>query len=276
MSQHSPFDEHSAAGPPDSDPSSGLGSPTKPEGESPFGPSLQPRLGIIHIMLWTLGSAMILAVYRALVDFANMPEQARVQWYVLQIGYSTVYGAALASVFLFAYRRLAKGAAFPVLPGHWLLLAQGIVFTVSFAGHVAASVIRNRFDSLSPAIYGLGQWSAHSVAVVVVLVAIIRLNDFAYWRVYFWASLVHQAIRSSVCLVGVLPGTWYFVFLLQRWIYAIGATVLVIWLLIVVARDWRRAVRRDWLHWTGVIVTLSGPVLFVIQIVSSMLLDWAS
>ena len=275
MSQHSPFDEHSAAGPPDADPSPDHGLPAKPEGESPFAPSPQPRLGIIHIMLWTLGSAIILAMYRALADLSNMPEQARVQWYVLQVGYSTVYGAALAGVILFAYRRLTKGAAFPVLPGHWLLLTQGIVFTVGFGAYVVTWVLRNWLDVYSPMIYAIGQWLAHNVAVVVVLVAIIRLKDFGYWRVYFWASLVHQAIRATASLLGAPVGGIFF-WSLQRWIYGIGATVLVVWLLVVVAHDRRRGVRRDWLHWTGVAVTFGGPVLFVIQIVSSMLLDWAS
>jgi hypothetical protein len=73
----------------------------------------------------------------------------------------------------------------------------------------------------------------------------------------------------------VIPGTWFFVFSLERWIYGLGAAVLVIWLLVVVARDRQRAVRRDWLHWTGVVVTLSGPVLFTIQILWSFLADFA-
>ena len=154
-----------------------------PEGESPFGPASQPRLGISHIMLWTLGSAMILAMYRALADLADMPEQARAQWYVMRIGYSIAYGAALAGVILFAYRRLTKGAPFPVMPGHWLLLTWGVVCIVSSGGHVAQWAFRLYIDSypIVMYVYGFVQWLTHMVAALMLLVAILRMKDLAYW-----------------------------------------------------------------------------------------------
>lgn len=147
MSQQSPLDNHATAVPPDLDQSADIEASIAPDGESPFGPSPQPRLGIIHIMLWTAGSAMILAMYRAMVDFDDMPEQARAQWYVMQIGYSIAYGAALAGAILFAYRRLTKGTPFPVLPGHWLLLTWGLVFIASSVGHMVRWAVRIWFDN---------------------------------------------------------------------------------------------------------------------------------
>lgn len=245
------------------------------QGESPFGPLPQPRLGIIHIMLWTLGSAMILAMYRALVDLAGMPEQARAQWYVLQIGYSIAYGAALAGVILFAYRRLTKGAPFPVMPGHWLLLTWGVVFVVGSVGHVARWAVRFWLDSYPTVmfVYGFAQWLTHMAAALMLLVAILCVKDLAYWRVYLWASLVFQGILANMGLIG-MPAATMVSYMLQRWIYGLGAIVLVIWLLATLARDRRRGIRRDWLHWTGVIVTLSGPVLFAIQMLWTFLASW--
>ncbi len=273
MSQQSPLDNHAAEVPPDLDQPADIEASIVPEGESPFGPSPQPRLGIIHIMLWTAGSAMILAMYRALIDLANMPDQARVQWYVMQIGYSIVYGAALAGVILFGYRRLTKGAPFPVLPGHWLLLTWGIVFIVGSVGHAVQWAVRVWFDSYPPLVYGLAQWLSHTVAASILLVAIIRVKDSSYWRMYLWASLVLQLIQADAGLMQVPAMTMSF-YLLQRWIYGLSAAVLVPWLLVTVARDWRRSVRRDWLHWTGIVVTLSGPVLFAIYTLWSLVVDW--
>ena len=273
MSEQNPLDHDSSADSPAAKQSSEFDIPMKPDGESPFGPSPQPRLGIIHIMLWTLGSAMILAIYRALAEFGSMPVEARAMWYVMQTGYSVVYGAALASVILFGYRRVTKGAPFPVLPGHWLLLIQGVVFTIGFAGHMAMWVAQQWVDNFIPAMYGLAQWLANGVAVLLLVAAILRLDDFSYWRRYFWASLVLHAIRATAGMMGTTWRTWLVAFSLQRWLYGLGAIVLAIWLLVVVVRDWRRGARRDWLHWTGVVVTLSGPVLFAVQMLWSILLD---
>jgi len=42
-------------------------------------------LGIGHVMLWTLGSAIILATYRALTEISELPAHYRSFWHSLAV-----------------------------------------------------------------------------------------------------------------------------------------------------------------------------------------------
>ncbi len=108
---------------------------SRPEliGENPFGPPAPPPLRIAHLMLWTAGSAVILAMYRGIFDEIepSVPHAIRLILTVSLLLGSMICGAAISSVAVFLYRRFTKGPPFPVQPGHWLLLILGVVELVT-------------------------------------------------------------------------------------------------------------------------------------------------
>jgi len=61
----------------------------------------QPRLSIAHILVWTVGSAVVLALFRGFGNLAQVPVNQRaflLTWILIS---SAVSGAAVSSVGLF-------------------------------------------------------------------------------------------------------------------------------------------------------------------------------
>ncbi len=254
-------------------PSAGAAQTAKPLGADPIGPPLQPRLSIGHVMLWTLGSAIILAAYRALVDTWEMPTHEHAFLLVMQVSSSVMYGAALSSVILFLHRRLTDGPVFPVQPGHWLLLTTGVLCVVSWLGYAAIHGARwfETSDDSAFLTFLLQQFVVNASGVLLLVLAVIHLKDTKYWRSYFWANLMLHGVQGALGILGLagcaILGAMsaYSVYSIQFGLHWFAAILVLVWLLVAATLDWRRVVRRDWLHWTGVVVGLGGPILFLIH-----------
>lgn len=252
------------------EPTSPFAEPSPPAGLPPGGrgePSperVQPRLGIGHLLLWTLGSAIALAVNRVLWDTADMPDWYRSFWDVVQALYGMLAGAALASLMLFAHRRCTRGPAFPTQPGHWLLLVLGLELLVGwgtfgplrFYERLASPIYSGQLVPLCEGlVYG-------SEAIGFVLACVLVRNAVS-WQVFFGAAILSHAIHPGwalFILVSELLGEsppWQSVDGLYV-VASIGAWLL---LLAAVGGDLARRRWRDWLHWTGVAVALLETLL---------------
>lgn len=236
-------------------------------GENPFDPPAQPPLRIAHLMLWTAGSAVILAMYRGAYDSIDyqVPNAMRTIFNVHRILSSIIYGAAIASVAVFVHRRLTKGPRFPVQPGHWLLFNQGLLVLVTLPGWCVFVLLQSQGTSdggtrwITPGILFVGlQVLSHGTTVGAFGWALRRLQAERRWRLLFWLELgfgICNLLASLAEFVPWWPGLRVLGF---QWM---SATVPAVWLVVAAILDWRRRARRDWLHWTGVVGQLSGVAL---------------
>jgi len=231
----------------------------------------QPRLGIIHIMLWTAGSAVILAVYRALAAWDELPGQQQVFLQVRQILFSMSYGAAVGGLGVFLVRKL-RGVPYPLYPGHWILLNAGILTVLSFA---AWAVIATQIDDEDFRAQHLA-WNVWAGADSVIGAAVYfyptwRLREGTRWTLYFSAQIVISLVYVEIVLAEQVFDPWYTL----RWDLApVFATATAILLLVAVLLDWRSQLRRDWLHWTGVTVCVAGLSLSVVSWVAWRFIFW--
>lgn len=217
-------------------------------------------------MLWTAGSAVILAMYRGMYAWSEseMPDAMRAVFNVHRILCSIIYGAAYASVAVFLHRRLTKGPPFPVQPGHWLLFNQGLLVLVILPAWCVFALLQSqgisdRFTLPSVLFVGL-QVLTHGTTVGANGWALRRLQAERRWRLLFWIELgfgVCNLLASLTELVWWSPAARVLGF---QWM---SSFVPAAWVVVASVLDWRRRARRDWLHWTGVVVQLSGTALAV-------------
>lgn len=245
---------------------------SRPEsiGENPFGPPAQPPLSIAHLMLWTAGSALILAIDpQALdeVEFAT-PGDLRTIITVHRLFSSTIYGVAIASVAIFVHRRFRKGPPFPVQPGHWLLFIQGLLVLFTLPAWSVFVLLQSRWISdgdirwFTPSILFVGlQVLSHGITIGGYGWALRRLQAERRWRLLFWFELGLGVCNLLACLTEWVRWWPASSFLAFEWM---SAFVSAVWLVVVAILDWRQRTRRDWLHWTGVVVQLSGAALAVL------------
>lgn len=239
--------------------------------ESPDQPT-RPRLGIGHIMLWTAGSAVILGIYRAGADISGMLSDWF--WYLKMTVNSITYGAAVSAVVLFIYWRLTSGPTFPVQPGHWLLLIPGALGIANFVAYTSLSLVSDWSTGLPADLMTVAQLVFPRIAGgVLCVVAAVRLIDVRCWRLYFWSKAIVELLQATmyVHIFGLIefPSVLSFVHPIA---VALGSIVLFIWLIVAIVLDWRRRTQRDWLHWTGIAVAFSEPILFLIQL--AWLVHW--
>src|SRR5688500_11346897 len=80
------------------------------------------RLGVGHLLMWTAGCAVALAIDRAFSRFVPHPRPPSFASQAVQIEHAVAYGAALAILAIFAWNRLRWRLVEAPQPGHWLLL----------------------------------------------------------------------------------------------------------------------------------------------------------
>jgi len=218
-------------------------------------------------MLWTAGSAVILAMYRAGADMSGMPGPSAWFWYVTVMVHSITYGAAVSAVVLFVYWRLTSGPTFPVQPGHWLLLITGALGIANFVAYTSLSLVSDWSSSLPVDLMTVAHLVFPRIAggVLCVVVAV-RLIDARYWRLYFWSRAIVELLQATtyIHIFGLIefPDV---LSLVHQIAFALGSIVVFIWLIVAILLDWRRRNQRDWLHWTGIAVAFSEPILYLIQ-----------
>jgi hypothetical protein len=229
------------------------------------------RLSILHLMLWTVGSAIILACFRMLSrpPDEQPSEVARLQPFY-HLAYSLTLGAQVGSVLLFAVRRLNRQGGFPAQPGHWLLLVEGVSATLMLAGY---GLFLLCFDAEPDNIYLFFALQIPNVSACAIGygLAFTRTATASPWRLAL--ATIAMVYGIQICLYAISAwtlsspqsgGTWYGIWEVPQNCLGVtlGLTVLVGSL-----ADWRNHAERDILHWAG-IATFVGNI--VVQFLYQM------
>jgi hypothetical protein len=223
-------------------------------------------------MLWTLGTALILACYRAFDDSPPRNAQAlAVSFYVLI--YALVHGSAIAGVLLFIQRKIAKVGGFPIQPGHWLLLIRGFSTLVWLAGWITRVAIerlcgRNILDS--PLYLAIQFLPAAAVSLAGYAIALRRNPELGrIWRITL-RLMQSNATLGCVGAVAVLFVDPFVGQMLPVAFTACLAPVILVSLLVALATDpdWKS---RDFFHWAGVVSALASTMLpYIYQLLAAM------
>jgi hypothetical protein len=215
------------------------------------------RLTIAHLMLWTLGSAIILGCFRALTDpAAELPEEVNRVLPFYQLGMSLALGAQVGGVLLFGWRRIAGRGGFPQQPGHWLLLVEGLsaIFVVAAYGLYQ---LLNWQDETSLYVYFALQIPNLLVCTIGYGLALGHTPADPPWRFAFGLCAL---LYGGLCLVHLLAiGLWQFTADVRL---SFGAwDVLGIVVLVVNFADRRTYSHRDFLHWVGIAALIANVAL---------------
>jgi len=232
-----------------------------------------PRLGIRHMMLWTLCTAAYLVLERSLsVAVVGTGEFTALRAVFVSLN-SAVAGAGLAGTVVLIHARVRRGPPFLSHPGHWLLIsrAAGILLT-----SLAFLLVRpNTFEG-DFALVWLGLWYcfllAYLVPTILYLVAA-QSMDLHRWR---W-TFVAMAAFAAFVVVGQYLEIARLIFSLDPKLLtstassvAIGRPSLPPALVVVGIATYDAATgeRRDWLHWAGVAVFVASACLSAVWVIT--------
>jgi hypothetical protein len=246
-------------------------SPTTPT-EPPADDS--PRLGIIHLLTWTLGVALILAVQKHLgvVRWSANSFQG-VAYLGLGLVHAMASGAAVGGVVILAWR-LFNGKPFPTQAGHWLLVALGVIAILGALSWVAQEHVIQLAEEAARAesdageqghveridgyrrrqlVYMANVTFMGMVSTAAFAVPTLLVRDGQRWTVFF-AMLVLLNFMQALLGIAVfaIASLDMASMGVPRPLFLIESILGIVLLAIALSGD--RAASRDWLHWTGAVV----------------------
>lgn len=214
-------------------------------------PSPTNRLSIGFLMLWTLGTAIILALHRV-----AFPENSSDSWNmrafqtITSLGFSLGQGIQVGSLFLLAYRLATGRGGFPTAPGHWLLLVRGTVALLLWSSYVIVYLATNSSGPGNShlALVQIVQAPVYLVGVVLFVAAALRTKDAGgLWTAILFVMTAIYVLSASMRGISVS---------------VLIAIVISILLPLAAASDPRRR-ERDFYHWAGVATTMGLNLLFL-------------
>lgn len=221
------------------------------------------RLSIFHLMLWTVGSALVLACFRVLSNRSDeLPKEIAQLQPFYHVAYSLTLRAQVGSVLLFAVRRVNRQVGFPSQPGHWLLLVEGISATLMLAGYglfafwfnAASSDLRMYFALQIPNLVACT--SGYAIAAA-------NSPKATPWRLSLGSVAILYGIQLCLFTLSAWTsawskggGSWHGIWELPQ--NCLGVTLGIVVLMASLA-DLRNHGTRDYLHWTG-IATFIGNI----------------
>ena len=244
-------------------------------------PASHPRLGIIDLLIWMAGVAVVLAMYRALTDWSEFePEELDGvrRWHLLL---GLAYGIAVGGLGMLAWRRFVRGLPFPSQPGHWLLVflalgcaLDGLSLQVVKLTQRAGWIV----DGTGPRYYA--QLSLIWLTVLAgSLATMIRWREVGRWRWLAAATAVLAVANAASHMVaglvfyGGMPtffpfagGNWPFFAAMWTRSYGTALCLLLLWIIACVDRR-----DRDWLHWVGVATASSLGLIELAQVILALL-----
>ncbi len=246
--------------PPDASP----GSPFRPEPEP-------PRLGILHLLVWTACVAVYFslthAVYsRQMVQAAQLDLDSMGFGVGLWVMEGIVSGTALGGLLLLASRRYQR-LRFPRQPGETLWALLGIAAVMELlsswlwylaAGEPGSNVHAGLWVSLD----GGFRFLTIVVLSVLYLFAAARTKT-GRWRLYLITVAAANVVVFFLPCMGVILFS-------VRWalVFSLGPQLIPLVVLLGVAlKDFLTGDRYGWTHWSGVGIALCNGVILATQLV---------
>ena len=254
----------------------------EPPTSSPFDEQLRvPQFGIIHLMLRTAATAVLLKLYLAVTGELNGQMPAGYYWMsrISIAGQAIVWASALVGsgvlIRLRFYTMLTR-----LQPGHWLVLIATLEFVVQLATLLMYWLLKSvGGDGMQPIL--IVQAMMSSLVAAVSVLAFVKLCDTKRWKIFMGAKALAAVATVAVSVLFIFtvlvrsslssPGGSSFL-----WIKAISvcmgicSVAVFIMFVVAVALDlWRRAAR-DWLHWLGVGIVGSSYILTLVMLIFSL------
>lgn len=247
-------------------------------GENPS-PPIVPRLSIAHLMLWTLGTGIVLALLRVEIVWFE-PARAQLDQFidadswtssqqVTAIGVAPFTGAGIAAVLVAAWVLVRRQALLCSQPGHWLLLLVGVAY-LRDAAVVAVRYLELRAlladqDFLRITSLRVGTTVIGNLAVALLLCVAWRFTpEPKRWRFYFAVSGTTFGLGAllTLSILGValagLPTT--LLTIITGIVVLPLAITMVVSFFWAVAKDAWSGERRGLLHWVGVVVVVGAAL----------------
>ena len=241
----------------------------EPTFDDPEPVSPVPRLGIVHIMLWTALSATQVTVLRWIYSLQDWPEDVAVMQRASGVVNAIIVGAQLTGAIVLVHARL-RGRTTRLLtqPGHWLLMIQGTFALLSICMYTLITVLlvgmnESPVSNIFMVFYGmlfLGTTLAYVIAAC--------FTRQWRWKAAFLAIAVLAALQGATYLIAMAFSMYLYAS--STMMAAYGRIAVSIWIIGLAGWDIARSERRDWLHWAGIAAYLAGIYATVFQI----LLQW--
>jgi len=241
--------------------------PNAPTDNEPSKPAIieQPRLGIIHLMLWTAGTAVALTIDRVAQDL--VPEESSLVD-PIQPGISAVWaicvGPAIGAWAILVRRRL-HGIRFPTEPGEWLLLVSGASYVFSQLCTTVGQLTQDA-DATQAPLPLLWFAMGHLFPAIGYVIAALYNRRPRSWMVCFATIAIVHALLVIELLAHSFSVYWPYLNLIS---FAFVCLPLVV--LVASGIDLGRRRHFGWLHWVGVITYLCGMLMWVSVVVWLML-----
>jgi hypothetical protein len=211
------------------------------------------RISILYLMVWTAGSAVILAFYRQSMSLTQGQPASPFNPTWLQTAYavlmSPLQGAGVAAVGLMMWRRFRGGPPFPRQPGHWLLVISGVTALLSWPVYLITHQLFQNGRSAYLVFYLV---PLMFVFYALAAYAMTKMPGEPRWRKMFliWI-LANVVILLGMCCFGnfgyVNYGNWW-----GRFPDLLIGVAVPLAFLITGILDKAVSAKRDHLHWAGV------------------------
>lgn len=221
------------------------------------------RLSILHLMVWTGCTALILAFYRQSMNLPDSPTNPVWLRVVTALVGAPIQGACVASLLLVLWRKFKGGRPFPRQPGHWLLIIPGVVALFSWPWWLVIVPFLQR-----------GVWVYlifYRIPLLVLfcglaLFSIGRLRSEPRWRAMFTVWLLANLVAPLLGCIG--PGM-----MVGRGIVEpLLGMVVGLGFLVPAMQDHSQGIRRDHFHYAGVACRVANVGMGIIQLLRMFLL----
>ena len=241
----------------------------------------QPRLGIIHLMVWTACTGVYFSLRSPIVwGFDQTDDVATI---VFQVGQGVGTSAALAGLLLAATRRW-RGLPYPGQPGETLLLLLGAGAVMSMIQEVLLYAQGGPYMSVQGVLYS-GSMCFHLLFLAVIHVIAAVRTKVPRWRWFFVATVVTLVLSffwAVILFLVSISGSAILSFgphILLAFSTIAGSEILyygprfllAAFLIGIAARDFREHVFRRasyrWTHWLGIAVQLWSVAMLTAQMI---------
>lgn len=236
----------------------------------PSGPA--QRLGIMHLMLWTLCSAVYLTAMRGIHTLmSDMEGVYATHQEASSLAQGIVSGAVLAGALSMTLARVRRGPPLLCQPGHWLLLVAAIFTLIIMATMIVLLTLDQQIFSSHWYFFVLG---AEFLIPPLGYAIAAKCEQTLRWRILF-AILATLTLTQSLFYIGIglsggvihpMISSWFGI-ATSLWMLGTPILALMILLVSIVERIGRQ--RRDWLHWLGVITFTATASLAIVQMMTS-------